>query len=71
MNRRSKELDKYMGKKVKITFIDGSVSIGVLEYGTPYIGSNKSNDLYCVIKKYSHIHFRKTHIKEIKEVNQE
>ncbi len=68
MNRRSKKLDKHLGKKVKITFIDGSVRIGTLEYGTPHIGLNKPNDLYCLIRQCGNLHFRKSHVKDITDV---
>ena len=59
---RSKELDKYLGHFVIITFYDNRIEKGVLEYGIP-LGSGMGNS-----RKYSlnRTHFfRKTHIKKV------
>ena len=57
---RSKELDKYLGQVVKITFIrecGGDEQIGVLGYETKYSKGRYNLD--------GGVHFRKTHIKKV------
>ena len=58
---RSKELDKHLGQKVKVTFWDNSIDEGILEFGV---------DRYCN-NRYSlnrQLFFRKTHVIKIEEV---
>lgn len=38
MNRRSEKLDQYLNRQVEITFIDGDIVTGILEFDRPYWG---------------------------------
>lgn len=58
---RSKELDKYLGQKVKVTFWDNSIDEGILEYDVVRYCKNK----YSLNRR---LFFRKTHVKKIEEV---
>ena len=67
MNRRSKKLDKYIGKNVEITFLEGDVRTGILEYDRPlYSGLQPSG--YYSINGGKNTFFRKSHVREIREV---
>jgi hypothetical protein len=73
MNRRSEKLDKFLGKKVEITFTDGDVEQGWLEFDRPYWGLKFGSNRYSLEGCYangtcSHLFFRKSHVKSIKEV---
>lgn len=71
MNRRSEKLDKYLGKVVTITFWDLDVVTGVLEFGTPFAGLKISSNLYSVRRSDGNLFFRKSHVKKIKEADNE
>ena len=68
MKRNSDKLDRYLGKKVKITFFDNDVKIGVLEKSPPPYKkhSYKINtfDPFC-----TGVMFCKTHVKKIEEAH--
>lgn len=71
MNRRSDKLDKYLNKRVKITFTDGDSRIGVLGW------NEHLEPLMIIPQQYYlrnsdgiHFSFRKSHVKSIKEVRQ-
>ena len=74
MNRRSEKLDQYLNKQVEITFNDGDIVIGILEFDRPYLGPNTATSALHGSNKYSithngrHMFFRKSHVKSIKEV---
>ena len=51
MNRRSEKLDQYLNKQVEITFIDGDIATGILEFGRPYIGLKFSTNQYSITCK--------------------
>ena len=59
---RSKELDKYLGQFVMITFYDNRIEKGVLEYGIP-LGSGMGNSRMYSLNGVSY--FRKAHIKKV------
>lgn len=67
VNRRNKKLDKYIGKPVEITFIDGSTRTGILEYDRPLF-SGLLPSRYYSINDGEYTFFRKTHVKKIREV---
>ena len=46
MNRRSEKLDRYLNKQVEITFIDGDVETGILEFDRPYWGLTFGSNQY-------------------------
>ena len=61
----SDKLNKYLGKKVKITFFDNEIEIGVLEkmergYKALIYRLNLGNCYF--------VNFAKTHVKKIEEV---
>lgn len=69
MNRRSEKLDKYLNKRVEITFHDGDVETGILEFGKPYWGFN--TDEYSLTRNNDpDVYFRKSHVKSIKEARE-
>lgn len=68
MNRRSEKLDKYLNKQVEITFIDGDIVIGILEFDIPYRGLKFGSNQYSITCDGIHMFFRKSHVKSIKEV---
>ena len=68
MTRRSEKLDQYLDKQVAITFIDGSVMIGVLEFDRPYWGLSFGSNKYSIMCGGTHTFFRKSHVKSIKEM---
>ena len=70
MNRRSKKLDQYLNKQVEITFIDGDVQTGLLEFDRPYWGLKFGSNQYSITYKDTHCFFRKSHVKSIKEVRE-
>lgn len=65
MNRRSEKLDKYLNKRVKITFIDGDIVTGVLEFGRSYWGLPLSSNEYSITNGGTNIFFRKSHVKKV------
>lgn len=71
MNRRSEKLDQYLNKKVKITFIDGNIKIGVLGW------NEHLEPLMIIPQQYylrfsdgTYLSFRKSHVKGIKKVRE-
>ena len=66
MNRRSEKLDQYLNKQVEITFIDGDVRTGVLEFNRPYWGLTFGSNQYSIAHDSTHTFFRKSHVKSIK-----
>lgn len=68
MNRRSEKLDQYLNKLVEITFIDGDIVTGILEFNRPYSGTKFCSNKYSTTYKDTHMFFRKSHVKSIKEV---
>lgn len=68
MNRRSEKLDKFLNKQVEITFIDGDIQTGLLEFNRPYWGTYFNSNQYSITYKDTHMFFRKSHVKSIKEV---
>lgn len=66
MNRRSEKLDRYLNKRVEITFFDGDVVTGVLEFDKPYFNGLLGSNSYSI----RNIFFRKSHVKSIKEVRE-
>ena len=68
MNRRSEKLDKYINKQVEITFTDGDIVTGILEFDRPHGGLNFGSNKYSITHNDTHMFFRKTHVKSIKEV---
>lgn len=66
MNRRSEKLDRYLNKRVEITFFDGDVVTGILEFGKPYFGLKSGSNSYSIRNLY----FRKSHVKSIKELRE-
>ena len=59
---RSKELDKYLGQNVVVTFYDNKTESGVLEYGIPLGEGMGNSKTYWLNRSLS---FRKTHIKKV------
>jgi hypothetical protein len=70
MNRRSEKLDKYINKQVEITFTDGDIVTGILEFDRPHGGLNFGSNKYSITHDGTHMFFRKTHVKSIKEVRE-
>lgn len=75
MNRRSEKLDQYLNKQVEITFIDGDVGRGLLEFDRPYRGLKTGSKKYSLEISFpngtgTHLFFRKSHVKSIKEVRE-
>lgn len=71
MNRRSEKLDKYLNKQVEITFNDGDSRIGVLGWNEHFEPLRIIPQQYYL--RYSdgtHLSFRKSHVKSIKEVRE-
>ena len=68
MNRRSEKLDKYLNKQVEITFIDGYIVTGILEFDRPYGGLNFGSNKYSITHNSTHMFFRKSHVKSVKKV---
>lgn len=71
MNRRSEKLDKYLNKRVEITFADGDSRIGVLGW------NEHLEPLMIIPQQYflkgsdgGYVSFRKSHVKSIKEVSE-
>ena len=71
MNRRSEKLDQYLNKQVEITFFEGDIATGILEFGRPYTGTKFSSNKYSITCDGTHMFFRKSHVKSIKEVKGE
>lgn len=70
MNRRSEKLDRYLNKRVEITFFDGDIATGILEFGRPFMGLKIGSNLYSITHNDTHMFFRKSHVKSIKEVRE-
>lgn len=75
-NRRSEELDKYIGKKVRVTFFDDDVAEGILEYDVPEGDGLPPSALYSVKydpehPEYERIFFRKSHSRKIEFLEME
>lgn len=69
MNRRSEKLDQYLNKQVEITFIDGDIVTGNLEFNRPYWGLKFGSNQYSITKDNgTEVFFRKSHVKSIKQV---
>lgn len=70
MNRRSKKLDQYLNKRVEITFFDGNIVTGVLEWDKPcWVGFEHGFNKYTITSHDgTSLFFRKSHVKSIKEV---
>ena len=68
MNRRSEKLDQYLNKRVEITFIDGYIATGILEFNRPYCGLKSGSNKYSITYNGATIYFRKSYVKSIKEV---
>lgn len=66
VNRKSKELDQYIDKLVEIIFWDGRIRVGTLKFNQSYWGRNNNTNMYSL--EELHLFFRKTHIKNIKEI---
>lgn len=71
MNKRSAKLDKFINELVEITFTDGDVRTGVLEFDMPLqVGSFKDcpSHMYSVfVFGKGYIFFKKSHVKRIRE----
>lgn len=70
MNRRSEKLDQYLNKLVEITFFDGDVQTGILEFDRSYWGLPFGSNQYSITHDGTHMFFRKSHVKSIKEVRE-
>lgn len=70
MNRRSEKLDQYLNKQVEITFTDGDIVTGILEFDRPYWGLAFGSNMYSITYGEANIFFRKSHVKSIKEVKE-
>ena len=68
MNRRSEKLDQYLNKRVEITFFDGDIATGILEFNRPYLGLKYGSNMYSITYNDTNMFFRKSHVKSIKEV---
>lgn len=66
MTRRDKRLDGLLNKLVDITFKDGDVKTGVLEYGM-YICGLPSGGYTLYVFGEGYIRFKKSVVKSIKE----
>ena len=67
MNRRSQKLDAFVGKNVEITFFDGDIKTGLLEFNRKYCGTNIESHKYSISCNSVNIFFRKSHVKKITE----
>lgn len=68
MNRRSEKLDQYLNKQVEITFIEGDIVTGILEFDRPFMGLPFGSNQYSITYNGTHMFFRKSHVKSIKEI---
>ena len=66
MNRRSEKLDQYLNKKVEITFIDGDIVTGILEFDRPHGGLKFGSNKYSITRNGTHMFFRKSHVKKVR-----
>jgi hypothetical protein len=69
INRRDKKLDALLGRAVEITFIDDEKETGVLgwnEHLEPLM--LKPQHYYLRLASGSHLTFRKSYVKSIKEI---
>lgn len=58
-----KQINKYIGKKVKITFIDNYTCTGTLAKGEIYYGFNWVENGYHLEEK--RLGFKKSHVKKV------
>lgn len=64
MNRRSPELDRYLGELVIVRFSDNDLKVGVLEYGVPIAEGLPDRQQYSIWEfGKGRTYFRKTHVK--------
>lgn len=69
VNRRSEKLDRLLNKKVVVTFKDGAVHEGILEFNRSYLGLNCGSYQYSLDSpNHNLLFFKKTHIKNVREV---
>lgn len=66
MDRKDEKLDRYIDKRVKISFIDGDVLSGILNFHNGFYFLRN-----CVDEKKGWMrqdtHFRKSHVKKVEE----
>lgn len=67
MNRRDKRLDALLDRLVVITFTDGGVKTGVLEYGMQPPGSLPYDGYTLYIFGEGYLKFRKAAVRNIRE----
>ncbi len=67
MNRRDQKLDTFVGKNVEITFFDGDVRTGLLEFNRKYWGTDIESHMYSISCNGGDVFFRKTHVRKITE----
>lgn len=66
INRRDKKLDALLGKVVEVTFWDGEIATGVLEFNRPYWGLKFGSNQYSITHNNTPMFFRKSHVKSIR-----
>lgn len=66
VNRRDKKLDALLGKVVEITFFNGEIATGVLEFNRPYWGLKFGSNQYSIPYNGTYLFFRKSHVKSIR-----
>lgn len=64
-----KQMNKYIGKKVKITFFDNDICIGTLAKGETYYDFNWVEKGYHLEEK--RLGFKKSHVKKIEVLENE
>lgn len=67
-NGRSEKLDKLIDELVNITFKDGDIKVGVLEYGIPHYGLESfgpSHEYSLYRFNAPRLYFKKSHVKRI------
>lgn len=70
MNRRSEKLDKYLNKRVEVTFFDGHSRTGVLKWNEHFEPLMMHPQHYYLRCPETDVCFRKSHVKSIKEVRE-
>ena len=74
MDRHSKKLEAYLGRRVQIEFKDGTFSSGVLRWNERYTPQTPYNPQVYVLEHVTDgtlLHgteFRKSHVKAIREI---
>ena len=70
MNRRCNKLDDQIGKRVKITFTDGDVREGVLDWQGRYNPDNglKPFSYNLLLPAGNHVCFKKSNVKTVERV---